>query len=1089
MSQYANMMEIFRKNNQVIKKYVDSKGVQTTEEGGETFNHLDNEARGEYSHAEGRKTAAIGDASHAEGTNIPDNNEVEYIHEYKYTDPEGVEQVIQIHGPRAEGKGSHAEGSNTYALGHSAHAEGCVTEAIGGRSHAEGTGTKAIGSRSHAEGGNTITEGIDSHAEGSCGQTVGRSAHVEGYHGGYDAEVVAYYDAEEDGTLKWEIAKKHKEKQFHLAHGRASHVEGVSNLAFGEGSHAEGQKTQALGNHSHSEGRLTTARGDYSHAEGFNTKTIWSNQHVEGKYNDIEVKYTETQTSGTISAAKDKEAFIYFDSVTRDDDNCQFILNNPTESRELPPNNTTTCFTRVKNVLGDNTTREYYQFFETDTKKIEEIKDADGNITGYKGPYMVYKLNCSNYAHVIGNGTSTKRSNAHTVDWSGNAWFAGDVTVGPDKKRVLTKDDVKDGLFVEVTLPGDAKAGETYEGVVSHSSMDMLNTMRNGEAVYVCFTNHTWIDDGSAEIFSGAVHTPSKWLEDLVYISISDTYRVVLGNDQWVTIEHTPHVHVGDTQGAHGEIFNDYLNNTAGSYSHAEGKETSAIGYSAHAEGEYTIAEGQASHAEGDSIKRESVGGNRNAPRAYGRASHAEGTGTIAGVINDANICASHAEGVGSQALETAAHAEGFDTKASGKGSHTEGMGTVAVGLAQHVEGEYNKADTIDKETKKGKYIHIAGNGSSGNPSNAHTLDWNGNGWFAGNLYVGGNDQTDGQKVATVNGVQNEYVNYANQQELSPEQRARARENIGALAANDDIDLNGYDIINVENVRVNNCIVLKNSYHGDPEVDYTDIAISTEGGEFDNNDKYHPVIGIRGDNSDEHAILRYIADGIYEHDAVNKKQLDAAIAHLNAVEVRMEELEDLPYKYLEGTVDQPIILRELVNGIYYIKGYVQYHHGADIYRTSTGLFVVQKLTDHSQLVRFAPEADMLRYYTIRDNTWESYAVELSNISAALDKISSLENKINELETKIEDYHTPSFYFNGVKFMFDEGMTWGQWVNSEYNTTGIDGDYTTTYISYGYLTSEDLVFEDQNGNYQLENDKILNKHRYKMSDTSIFDLIS
>lgn len=32
-----------------------------------------------------------------------------------------------------------------------------------------------------------------------------------------------------------------------------------------------------------------------------------------------------------------------------------------------------------------------------------------------------------NYAHIVGNGTSTTRSNAHVLDWSGNAWFAGDV--------------------------------------------------------------------------------------------------------------------------------------------------------------------------------------------------------------------------------------------------------------------------------------------------------------------------------------------------------------------------------------------------------------------------------------------------------------------------------------------------------------------------------------------------------------------------------------------------------------------------------------------------------------------------------------
>ena len=32
------------------------------------------------------------------------------------------------------------------------------------------------------------------------------------------------------------------------------------------------------------------------------------------------------------------------------------------------------------------------------------------------------------YAHIVGNGDDEdNRSNAHTLDWNGNAWFAGDV--------------------------------------------------------------------------------------------------------------------------------------------------------------------------------------------------------------------------------------------------------------------------------------------------------------------------------------------------------------------------------------------------------------------------------------------------------------------------------------------------------------------------------------------------------------------------------------------------------------------------------------------------------------------------------------
>lgn len=87
-----------------------------------------------------------------------------------------------------------------------------------------------------------------------------------------------------------------------------------------------------------------------------------------------------------------------------------------------------------------------------------------------------------------------------------------------------------------------------------------------------------------------------------------------------------------------------------------------------------------------------------------------------------------------------AAHAEGADTIASGNQSHAEGVHTTAQGENQHVQGKYNIADTIN--------AHIVGNGSdSSNRSNAHTLDWSGNAWFAGDIYTGstsGKNKDDG---------------------------------------------------------------------------------------------------------------------------------------------------------------------------------------------------------------------------------------------------------------------------------------------------------------------------------------------------------
>lgn len=95
------------------------------------------------------------------------------------------------------------------------------------------------------------------------------------------------------------------------------------------------------------------------------------------------------------------------------------------------------------------------------------------------------------------------------------------------------------------------------------------------------------------------------------------------------------------------------------------------------------------------------------------------------------------AEGYGTTASGSQAHAEGYKTTASGdNGSHAEGLYTIASSTAQHVQGKYNIKDT------EGKYAHIVGNGSDSDDkyrSNAHTLDWEGNAWFAGDLNADGN--------------------------------------------------------------------------------------------------------------------------------------------------------------------------------------------------------------------------------------------------------------------------------------------------------------------------------------------------------------
>lgn len=149
------------------------------------------------------------------------------------------------------------------------------------------------------------------------------------------------------------------------------------------------------------------------------------------------------------------------------------------------------------------------------------------------------------------------------------------------------------------------------------------------------------------------------------------------------------------------------------------GKNSVALGESCTASGAYSFAEGVSTNA-----IREGTHAEGNKTTASGEYAHAEGQGSHASEL------ASHAEGKGTSAEGIASHAEGWATFAIGDYSHAEGRYTRAYGEFQHVQGKYNKVDM------DGKYAHIVGNGINDGlgASNAHTLDWDGNAWYAGSV-------------------------------------------------------------------------------------------------------------------------------------------------------------------------------------------------------------------------------------------------------------------------------------------------------------------------------------------------------------------
>lgn len=119
------------------------------------------------------------------------------------------------------------------------------------------------------------------------------------------------------------------------------------------------------------------------------------------------------------------------------------------------------------------------------------------------------------------------------------------------------------------------------------------------------------------------------------------------------------------------------------------------------------------------------------------------GTGELSiveGLDTEATGNYAHAEGYRTQADGIAAHSQNERTLAHGRGSHAEGVYTYAYGDYQHAQGKFNAIDYSST------YAHIVGNGTGDDDrKNIHTLDWNGNAWFAGDVTIG----ADNKKVAT----------------------------------------------------------------------------------------------------------------------------------------------------------------------------------------------------------------------------------------------------------------------------------------------------------------------------------------------------
>ena len=405
---------------------------------------------------------------------------------------------------------------------------------------------------------------------------------------------------------------------------------------------------------------------------------------------------------------------------------------------------------------------------------------SGGSNTEAKGDsqFVIGKYNKTDKtsAFIIGNGSSGNLSNAMSVDFNGNADFSGDVTATNSEgiQVSLTNDKMNKNNptgtgslslnRVEGSIIGENSVALGSDNVSSNNSFaigqkcvsgsyikydtTVMSEIENNNTIHyfkiLGLSNTISVNDEIILVgFNNITSDVSLFKSNI--LSISETTDSENNTFYKLKIDESK-INFDDYEYGFVFIFDTSKENIISSY--AEGYFTSSNGMFSHTEGSYTTASGNYSHAEGSDT--EASGECSHAEGSYtttsGDSSHAEGNNTTAkglyshaeGYYTQANGKNSHAEGNYSYANGVDSHAEGRDSKAKGNYSHSEGAYTKASSDYQHVQGKYNIEDT------NGTYAHIVGGGTSNTDrKNIHTLDWNGNAVFSGDVTATKSDGTE----------------------------------------------------------------------------------------------------------------------------------------------------------------------------------------------------------------------------------------------------------------------------------------------------------------------------------------------------------
>ena len=196
-----------------------------------------------------------------------------------------------------------------------------------------------------------------------------------------------------------------------------------SNYTMGDFAFAEGRGTKASGDLSHAEGYDTTASGSYAHAEGAGGTASSAFSHVEGGNGHATAAYSHAEGDGTTASGTRSHSEGFTTTASG--------ANSHAEGRNTKAS-------------GESSHAEGY--YTTASHKAQHVF-GEYNVLD---PSTNESTNRGTYVEIVGKGTANgARSNARTLDWSGNEVLAGKLTVGAAPTAdmdVATKKYVDDSI-------------------------------------------------------------------------------------------------------------------------------------------------------------------------------------------------------------------------------------------------------------------------------------------------------------------------------------------------------------------------------------------------------------------------------------------------------------------------------------------------------------------------------------------------------------------------------------------------------------------------------------------------------------------